>query len=88
MPIGTKPPADTDFTPQEAQDRFERALRAGLNMPPVKRPAKRKEIGLAASAYRWTREVREVNGRWVTIGWWDNDSVEGPPPPFGPSSGK
>jgi hypothetical protein len=33
---------DDDFTPQEAQERFERALRAGLNMPPVKRSAKPK----------------------------------------------
>jgi hypothetical protein len=30
-----------DFTPQEKQERFERALWAGLNMKPVHRPAKK-----------------------------------------------
>jgi hypothetical protein len=44
---------DSDFTPQEAQERFERALRAALNTPPKHRlsphPSKKKAVEAAAS---------------------------------------
>lgn len=49
---------DDDFTPQEAQERFERALRAGLNMPPVKRPEK-KQPQNANVARKTTRQLHK-----------------------------
>lgn len=37
---------------------------------------------------QWVREVREIAGKWITVGWWSSATAGWPPPPLCPSYDK